>query len=77
MIISDIENNKNVRQFDINNLMDLLSFKDSLKINKSFYTNNLFLLKVYLMDLINIKSIQIKNYAIDTITGKAQVILND
>ena len=65
IIISDIENNRNVRQFDINNLMDLLSFKDSLKINKSFYTNNLFLLKVYLMDLINIKSIQIKNYAID------------
>ena len=62
MIISDIKKNRNIQLFDIMNLNELLSFKDSLKMNKSYYTNDLLSLKYALIEIKRNAMNKIKKY---------------
>lgn len=51
MVMDDIKQGKNVQLFDINNLNDLLTFKESRNMSKAYYANNLILLKFQLLDI--------------------------
>ena len=51
MVVSDINGGHKVQAFDIMNLNTLLSFKDSREMNKAFFANDVYMLKVQLLDI--------------------------